>query len=393
MKKILALILMLVLIFSTNVYSKPIVSSGASILIDAETGQILYSHNMNERMYPASITKLLTVYLACEKGRMGDVVTVSKTAVDTVPRDTSNIALDYGEKITVEDAVNAAMLMSANDAANVLAEYISGSLDEFAKLMNKTANEMGVKNSNFVNPSGLHDEMHYTTAYDFAKIVKSALSNEKFRDFISAQEYTIGSTNKKKDTRYMVTQHRMMHWPQYASLGVVGGKSGYTSQAKYTLVTYCEKNDKKLICVVLKSDTFTDVYKDTQTLLEYGTDEFCKVVLEGSNIKPYEEGRVTLVPKGTVTFLLSNEYNTSDFTYAFDSGECKVNVLLPDKSVIATLETEKIVKPSLFEKILRTVIWIIVTVIAVFLLLTIAYIRSENKKKKKRDKIKKLLYK
>ncbi len=393
MKKILALVLILVCVFSTNVYAKPVTSSGASILIDAETGQILYSHNVNERMYPASITKLLTVYLACEKSRMGDVITVSKTAVDTVPRDTSNIALDYGEKITVEDAVNAAMLMSANDAANVLAEHISGSLDEFAKLMNKTANEMGVKNSNFVNPSGLHDEMHYTTAYDFAMIVKSALANEKFRDFISAQEYTIASTNKKKDTRYMVTQHRMMHWPQYATLGVVGGKSGYTSQAKYTLVTYCEKNDKKLISVVLKSDTFTDVYKDTQTLLEYGTNDFNKVVLDGQNIKPYEEGRVTLIPKGSVTFLLSSEYNKNDFTYDYKIDTQKVNVLLPDKTVIATLDTDKIVKPSLFQKIIKVTLRVVISVVVVLLLLIILFIRSENKKKKKRDKMKKILYK
>ncbi len=391
MKKILALILIFIYILSLNVCAKPVVSSGASILIDAETGQILYANNMNERMYPASITKLLTVFLACEKSRLGDVITVSKTAVDTVPRDTSNIALDYGEKITVEDALNAAMLMSANDAANVLAEHVSGSLEEFAKLMNKTANDMGVKNSNFVNPSGLHDEMHYTTAYDFALIVKAALSNEKFFNFLSAQEYTIGATNKKKDTRYMVTQHRMMHWPQYASLGVVGGKSGYTSQAKYTLVTYCEKNDKKLIAVVLKSDTFTDVYKDTQTLLEYGAQEFEKVVLDGNDIDPYVEGRVTLTPKGTVTFLLTNEYNIKDLTYEFKDE--KLNVLLPDKSVIATLNTEKVVKPSLFQKILKTIMWGGLSLVVILLIAVFLFIRSENLKKKKRDKKKKILYK
>ncbi|MBO5454410.1 MAG: D-alanyl-D-alanine carboxypeptidase [Clostridia bacterium] len=391
MKKILALILVTMFLLSGNVFAKPAISSGACILIDAETGQILYSQNANERMYPASITKLLTIYLACEKGKPGDIITVSKNAVDSVPRDTSNIALDYGEKITVEDAICAAMLMSANDAANVLAEYVSGSTEEFAKLMNKTANEMGVKNSNFVNPSGLHNEEHYTTAYDFAMIVKSALANDKFMEYFSSQEYTIGTTNKKDETRYMVTQHRMMHWPQYAPLNVIGGKSGYTSQAMFTLVTYGEKNGKKLITVVLNSQTFTDVYKDTQTLLEYGYNDFEKVVIKSENIQPYTEGRVTLTPKGTVTFLLDKEYTEDDLNFNYKDE--KLNISLPDGFVIATMSTDKTVKPSVFQKVIKTIGIVLVSAIVLVVLLIICFLKIENNKKKKRDRKKKFLYK
>jgi len=391
MKKILALLLIFTIVVSVNVYAQPVVSSGACILMDAETGQVLYSKNPNERMYPASITKLLTVYIACEKAKMSDVVTVSNMAVDSVPRDTSNIALDYGEKITVEDAVCGAMLMSANDAANVLAEHISGSMEEFSKLMNKTANEMGVKNSNFVNPSGLHDEAHYTTAHDFALIVKAALKNEQFVEFLSLQEYTISPTNKKDEVRNMVTQHRMMHWPQYAGLHVVGGKSGYTSQALYTLVTYNESNGKKLIAVVLNSQTFTDVYKDTQTLLESGYNDFHKITIDGANIEPYVEGRTTLTPEGNVTFLLSKEYNEEELVYKY-SGEV-LNISLPDGTVMATLKTAKTVELSTIAKIMRVAVLVVLGLLILTAGLIIWYMRAEREKRKKRDRKKKLLYK
>lgn len=391
MKKILCCLILIFTLVTGNVYAKPVINSGACILIDAETGEILYSKNAEERMFPASITKVLTVYLACLHGNEKDVVTASKSAIDIVPKDTSNIALDYDEKITLEDAMCSAMLMSANDSANVIAEYISGSVEDFAILMNKTANEIGIKNSNFVNANGLYDEEHYTTAHDFALITKKALENEKFRKYFSMLEYTIPDTNKKDEPRNMVTQHRMMHWPQYADLGVIGGKSGYTSQSLYTLVTYGESNGQKLIAVVLKSKTFTDVYQDTKALLEYGYNEFIKVTVSSDGIEPFVDGRTTLTPKGEVSFNLLNEYSVEDLKKVYKDD--KLYLTLNDGTVVAEMETEKHTEPLLIVKILK-VIGIVLGILIVLSIAICSYIVHEhNKKKKLRDEKKKLLYK
>ncbi|HWP98775.1 MAG TPA: D-alanyl-D-alanine carboxypeptidase family protein [Syntrophomonadaceae bacterium] len=273
-------ILLLVLLWVSPVNNQgvaadeaPAIISESAILMDAKTGQVLYEKNMNEKLYPASITKILTILLGIEKGHLDDTVTMSHEAVFTIPRGASHIALDEGEQITLEQALMAALLPSANDACNGIAEHISGNVSDFAQLMNQRARESGALNSNFVNPHGLPDDKQVTTAYDMAMITRAALQNEKFRAIISTVRYTIPPTNKQTEPRELWSEHRMLTTNRFSYQGVIGGKTGYTKESQNTLVTAGRRGDRELIAVVMRSEDF-GVYKDTIALFDYGFNEF-----------------------------------------------------------------------------------------------------------------------
>lgn len=170
------------LVLNTNAVEseEPNVSSEAAVLMDAGTGQILYQKNMDQKEYPASTTKIMTVLLALENGEFDDVLTMSHDAVFSILRGSSHIALTTDEQITLEQAVYAALLASANDAANGIAEYVSGSMEAFAEKMTERAHELGAINTHFVNAHGLDDENHYTTAHDLALIMQEAIKHEEF---------------------------------------------------------------------------------------------------------------------------------------------------------------------------------------------------------------------
>jgi serine-type D-Ala-D-Ala carboxypeptidase (penicillin-binding protein 5/6) len=251
----------------------PSLESESAVLMDAQTGQVLFEKNMNEQLYPASITKIMTILLGLEYGNLQDIITMSHQAVYSIEKGSSHIALDEGEQITMEQALMAAMLPSANDASNGIAEQISGSIPEFVKLMNKRAVEAGALHTHFANANGLHDDEHVTTAYDMAMITKAALTNEQFRRIFGTDQYEIPPTNKKTEPRYFWTEHKMMKPGKYEYDGVIGGKTGYTKEAECTLVTAARKGDRELLVVVLKSTT-SGIYDDTKALLDYGFDEF-----------------------------------------------------------------------------------------------------------------------
>lgn len=251
----------------------PQLVSEAAVLMDAKTGQILYEKNMHTQLYPASITKILTVLLGLEKGQLQDKVTMSRLAVFSILRGSSHIALTEGEEITLEQALMAAMLPSANDASNGIAEHISGSVEDFAVLMNQRAGEAGALNSNFVNPHGLPDEKHVSTAYDMAMITRTALQNDKFREILGTVRYTIPPTNKQPQSRDLWSEHRMLTTNRFYYEGVIGGKTGYTAVSQNTLVTAAKRGDRELIVVVLKSPAY-GVYTDTIALFDYGFNQF-----------------------------------------------------------------------------------------------------------------------
>ncbi len=251
----------------------PAVVSESAVLMDAETGQVLYEKSMYMQLYPASITKILTALLALENGCLNDNLTMSGEAVYSIKRGSSNIALEEGEQITLEQAVMAAMLPSANEACNGIAEHISGSMANFSQLMNRRACQAGALNSNFVNPSGLHDPNHLSTAYDMAMITRAALKYDKFREIIGTVRYTIPPTNKKTEARDLWSEHRMLTTNLYYYEGVIGGKTGYTQEARNTLVTVARRGERELIAVVMRSDNYAG-YKDTIALFDYGFNEF-----------------------------------------------------------------------------------------------------------------------
>ena len=256
---------------------QPEIISESAVLMDAETGQVLWEKNMHDRKYPASITKIMTVLLAVENLQMTDTITMSETAVHSVSRDSSHIALDVGETITAEDAVAAALLMSANDACNGIAEKVSGSVEKFAKLMTEKAVEVGALGTNFNNANGLKDENHYTTAYDMAMITRFAVQNETFRKYFGLKHYEMQPNNKQEEVRLFNNQHSMLTDPKFAYEGIVGGKAGYTTDALYTLVTVAERDGRTLVAVVMRSPKLNDKYEDTKALLDYGFLNFKKL--------------------------------------------------------------------------------------------------------------------
>ena len=178
------------------------ITSGAAILVDAASGQILYEKNAYDKKYPASITKVMTILVALDQGvNLTDTITMSEEAVWGFDRSTSHIALDVGEQITVEQCMYAVVLQSANEASLALAEHVGGSVEGFAVLMNEKAKELGCQNTNFVNPNGLYDENHYVCAYDMALITKEAMQYELFRTISASGNYTIAPTNKQPEER------------------------------------------------------------------------------------------------------------------------------------------------------------------------------------------------
>ena len=253
----------------------PSIEGQSAVLMDAVTDTILYSKNANDKLYPASITKIMTALLACENLDMDDTITMSQEAAYGIESGSSSIYAETDEVFTVEQALMALMLESANEMALAIAEKTSGSVKKFVELMNQRAAQLGCKNTHFNNPNGLPDETHYTTASDMMKIAKAAWYNPLFRKFVTTQTYEIPPTSKQPETRYLLNHHKMMEGQSYAYDGVLGGKTGYTNDAGSTLVTYAKRGNSILIAVVLNSTN--GAFLDTASLFDYGFDNFEKI--------------------------------------------------------------------------------------------------------------------
>lgn len=255
----------------------PEVHGTSVILIEADTGAILYEKNSHKVLYPASITKVMTALLTIEKCSQNDMVTYSEKALSSLPFDAAKLGLIAGEELTVKDSLYALLLRSCNDIAVGLGEKISGSEKEFAKLMTERAKEAGALNTNFMNASGLHDDNHYTTAYDMAMITRAAISNPVFCEISGTSEYLLPKTNKCKEPRLQVNRHEALVQGKngYYSYAIAG-KTGYTDEAGRTLITVAKKDGKTLICVFMKT-TDEYVYNDTKQLFEYGFNHFKRV--------------------------------------------------------------------------------------------------------------------
>lgn len=248
--------------------------AGAAILIEAETGKVLYSRNADEKMYPASITKVLTTLVALENGNLNDEVTFSAETLNAVEQGSSRIGVEAGETCTLEDALHCVMLASGNDTAAGVAEHIAGSVDAFVEMMNAKAEELGCTGSHFTNPHGLPDENHYTTASDMAKIVRAAVHNDQFASIASDLSYNMPATNKC-DAREIWQHHKMMYPAgQYYYEDVIWGKTGYTTVALNTLVTVAKRDDLTLIAVVLKCPGASYTYTNSAQLFDYGFDNY-----------------------------------------------------------------------------------------------------------------------
>jgi D-alanyl-D-alanine carboxypeptidase len=252
----------------------PLVNAQGAIVIEASTGLILYEKNIHETYYPASITKIMTALVALENSSLGDVVTFSKKAVFDVDIDSSRIGIDVGEQLTMQQCLYGILLESANEVSYAVAEHIGGTVENFAVMMNEKAKSIGCLNTHFVNPHGLPDTEHLTSPYDMALITREAMKNETFRKIFDTRTYKIPPTNIQPETRYLANHHKFILNEEYHYEDCIGGKTGYTSKAKYTLVSVAKRGDLEIICVIMRDDTSANQYKDTKKLLDYGFDNF-----------------------------------------------------------------------------------------------------------------------
>jgi D-alanyl-D-alanine carboxypeptidase (penicillin-binding protein 5/6) len=291
------------------------ITAEAAILMDLDTGQVLYDKHMHKRSYPASTTKIMTGLLAVENGFPGEILTVTESAIDIDEPDSSNIALTPGEELTLDDAMYALMLPSANDVANVIAEHIAGNQTDFAQLMTTKAKQIGAFNTNFSNAHGLHENSHYTTPYDLALITRYAAGDKVFMRYFGADLHTMPATNKQPQERPFTNyQYMLVKGTRFYNADVIGGKVGYTTPAKHTMSTVATKNGRTLVCVVMgcgRDEKFTD----TQALLDFGFGEFTKVTIPKEEVDPYivpvmengeQIGEMQLSANSDIDFLLHN---------------------------------------------------------------------------------------
>lgn len=254
----------------------PAIGAESAILMDAETGIILYAKNIHEKLYPASVTKILTTLIASEECELNEVVTFSHDAIFSIPYDSSHIAIDVNEQLTVDQCLQAILIASANEVANGLAEHVAGSMDAFTEMMNQKARELGCLNSNFVTTNGLHDDNHYTTAYDLAMIGRHFFANELLCKYASTSRLHIPPSDHQPDDIVAWCKNELYEGRPHEYEYLVASKTGYTDTSRQTLVSCAEKDGMKLICVILKEESPAQ-YTDTIDLFNYGFSNFQKI--------------------------------------------------------------------------------------------------------------------
>ena len=272
------------------------VEAKAALLADPETGEILYARNIHERLYPASLTKVMTTLLvleAVDDGRlsMDMVLTASQEAIELVPPDGSSAGIKIGEEMTVEDLLYCVMLVSANEGCNILAEAVSGSVDAFVEDMNERAAAIGCEDTHFVNTNGMPDVNHYTTAWDLYRITLEAREHPDFMPLAGAIYHEVPATNlsdarKLYTTNYLISTYRTDY---YRYPGADGIKTGSTSDAGYCLIASAVKSGRSLLSVVLGAErikeedgtTITKSFTETKKLFDWGFDTFSRQVILG----------------------------------------------------------------------------------------------------------------
>lgn len=279
--------------------------SETAVLIDADTGAVLYDKGKDEIRYPASMTKVMSVLVAVENASLDAEVTFTETGIRDVAADSTNIGMQLGEVMSLKSCLHAMLIKSANEVSAQVAEYVGGTEAQFVEMMNQKAAEIGCTNTHFANASGLPDENHYTTAYDMAKIMQAALQNETFRELIGQVSYTIPATNMS-EARGLHTSIPLMaeEVADWYYEGGIGAKSGLTSVAQYTLVMAAERGGCTYLGVTMRAADFGQTCMDMKVLLDYGFQSFEKITAEG-------QGSVT-VPKGVGLDGLEMQESVSD---------------------------------------------------------------------------------
>ncbi len=312
--RVLALLITLMtLLTNVNITyaAAPALTAKAAVLIDASTGTVLYEKNSGSRMYPASTTKMMTALVALEAVENEEIsldqpLVLSEEANATLASDGSGIGLKVGETMTLEGLLEGLLLASGNDAAVVIAEGISGSLENFVIRMNEKAKELQLNDTNFVNPHGLHDEQHYSTAMDLARLAQAAMKKEIFRNIVECAHIYLPATNMS-DKRYFINTNNLvsrMRYPYYFYDKATGIKTGYTDQAGSCLVASAEDDGKSVIAVVLGTTDTAVSHNEAKAVLEHGLKDFNRQELAKRD-EIFGEAKVKQAADGTKHILLS----------------------------------------------------------------------------------------
>lgn len=318
-----------------------------AIVYEVNSDTLMYSWNADDQMFPASFVKIITALVAIEKGNLEDVVTVSESAVASVPQGAVSADLIPGEEITLEDLLYCLLMGSANDAAVVIAEHIAGSEAAFVEMLNSYAAELGCKNSYFMNPHGLHNQQQYTTARDSARILAAAVKNENFYKIFTAYKHTIEETNKSP-LRNLVTGNQMMDAASklYYDGRVVGGRTGVTEDGRRCLATVAENNGMQLVTVVMgaesvyQEDGYSAIsiggYLETTALLDAGLSGYktAQILYKGQALRQFdvENGSsnlvvgtdtsvTTVLPENVSINNLSFQYGDIHYTAPIEKGQ------------------------------------------------------------------------
>lgn len=338
-----AVLLMILVLMPGAAAAGPALSATrAYCIIDADTGLVLAQQNMNEELHPASITKVMTLALACEKAQGswdGVKLTVSHEDVHSLAgTDSSHIALQEGEEVPLTDALYATQMASANDGANLLAEYFGGgTIEGGVAAMNAQVQALGLEHTHFANPHGISGNDHYTSCYDMAQILRWALTQPGFETIFTRLEmYTMAPTNVQPVTRYFSQQDKMrLSYSRYYIPAIRGSKIGYTNIARYSYVCLAEQNGVRLICVTMQSEMKTDKYNDVRTLLDYAFARYTGYTdLPSQGLTGEVEvvggggalGKVTVTDPG-VRLLLAD---------GVTAGDVSVSLELPERYVLGT---------------------------------------------------------
>ena len=269
----------------------PKVMAETAIVMDMDTEEILYAKGIDEKRAPASTTKILTAMLAIEKVPFETQITFTDE-VNNIEAGSTHIGIKPGETLTMKDCAYAILLASANEVSSGVAEYIGTTVPAFVDMMNQRAKELGCTNTHFVNANGLYDENHYTTARDLAIIAKAAFQNETFREVVKTPYYIVPKTNITDEERWLNNHHKMILQGSEYYEGCLGGKTGYTEKAGNTLVTYAERNGRKLVCALLADVNVVAQYTDTKALLDYGFDSFQRLDTTAVSLSPAKSDKL-----------------------------------------------------------------------------------------------------
>lgn len=297
-RKTISIILAIIVFSASGIYFFPEKSTASAqeypsklyarsaILIDAETGTVIYEKKPHKRISPASTCKVLTAVIALENSNLNDKITISSNALKGQEDGGAHIGLDENERVSMKDVLHGMLLVSANECAIAIAENVAGSERRFAKLMNQKVNELNLSDSHFVNPYGFYDKEHYSSVYDLAYITQYALKNKDFVKIFSAEKYTIKPTNKHKESNFMYNNHTMIKHKYHAYEGVIGGKRGYITESGFNLITVAKRNNMTLIAVVAQGNSLQGNNYDTKVLFDYGFSKY-----RGDNISKTEKGK------------------------------------------------------------------------------------------------------